>query len=66
MNHYFVGIGTTLLAFIFLIAAYPLKNFLEIRRNKKEEKYWNNWVQELPLKEEFMKKSISIQRADPV
>jgi hypothetical protein len=46
---------TILLAGFFLLLAFPLKNFLEIKNIHKKNKHWDSWVQELPFKKESTK-----------
>ena len=38
---------------IFLIAALPLKNWLEIERVRKRDEKWSNWLLEKPSREEY-------------
>jgi hypothetical protein len=42
-----------LISLLFLIAALPLKNWLEIQRIKKIDKKWSNWLKEKPTREEY-------------
>ena len=41
------------LAITFLIVALPLKNWLEIRRVKKKDEEWSQWLLEKPSLEEY-------------
>jgi DNA-directed RNA polymerase subunit RPC12/RpoP len=42
-------------AIIFLVAALPFKNYLEIRKVLKKENRWMNWLREKPSKDEYCK-----------
>lgn len=41
------------ISLIFFIAAFPLKNWLEIEQVKKKDKKWSNWLLEKPSREEY-------------
>ena len=41
-------------AFIILIAALPLKNWLEIRWVRKQDLEWSNWLSEKPTRENYV------------
>lgn len=41
---------------LFFLAAFPLKNYLEIKAYEKKEKYWINWLHEKPGKQEYCDK----------
>ena len=43
------------LAIIFLIAALPFKNYLEIKRMRKRDVRWMEWLHERPSKEGYCK-----------
>jgi len=43
------------LIIIFLIAALPLKNFLEVSIRKKEVERWNSWLNSAPDKSKYSK-----------
>lgn len=47
-------ITIVLISVIFLVAALPLKNYLEIKYLKKQDDFWTKWVNELPAKEELL------------
>ena len=56
MNDIVIGLLTTLsLILIFLIAALPLKNWLELKRCKAKETIWEAWLKEKPSREEYCK-----------
>ena len=40
-------------AFIILIAAFPLKNWLEIRWVRKQDLEWSKWLSKKPSQEDF-------------
>ena len=44
-----------LVIILFLIAALPLKNYLEIKRFKKIQKKWDNWLSKKPNLVEYCK-----------
>lgn len=45
------------ISLIFLIAAFPLKNWLEIVLVRKKDKKWSNWLLEKPSREEYCSKT---------
>jgi DNA-directed RNA polymerase subunit RPC12/RpoP len=45
------------IAVLFLIAALPLKNWLEIRGIKAEDDKWSAWLSEKPSREEYCHKT---------
>ena len=47
------SIAIILLAIIFLIAALPFKNYLEIKKVLKKENQWMDWLREKPSKDEY-------------
>ena len=48
-----------LISAIFLVAALPLKNYLEIKYLKKQDDFWKQWVNELPSKERLLQQMSS-------
>jgi hypothetical protein len=44
---------TLFISLIFLIAALPLKNWVEIQRVRKKYTKWTNWLLEKPSREEY-------------
>jgi ribosomal protein S27E len=41
------------ISLLILMAAYPLRNWLEIRMIKKQDLKWSNWLSEKPSRDEF-------------
>lgn len=46
-----------LLCIIFLIAALPLKNWLEVEQVRKKDAKWTNWLLEKPSRDEYCLKT---------
>ena len=51
--------GIILISIIFLVAALPLKNYLEIKQIQKKDDLWMRWVRELPSKEDYLQRNHS-------
>ena len=49
---------TLIIAFciIFLLAALPFKNYLELQAHEKKERRWMNWLHDRPNRQEYCKR----------
>jgi|APCry1669189241_1035207.scaffolds.fasta_scaffold15963_3 hypothetical protein len=48
-----IGYGIALLCIGIFIAAFPLKNWFEIKKNDKQKLVWDNWLSEKPSRAEY-------------
>jgi hypothetical protein len=55
-NNNFLLFGKVMVAVFFLLAIFPLKNWLEIKKVKSKELRWINWLNEKPSKVEYCAK----------
>jgi len=47
------SITTLFIPLLILLAAFPLRNWLEIRMIKKQDAKWSNWLSEKPSRDKF-------------
>jgi len=48
---------------LFLLAALPLKNYLELKAHEKKERRWMNWLQDKPSRQEYCKRHNQLEES---